>query len=64
MKRALADYGNGEETPDGSSPVQDKADLFGLLDDAIQEGLDFCNSFQVDLASILEQKRPSINGLL
>jgi len=56
MKKALADYGNGEDAPDGESPVQEKSDLFDLLDDALREGLDFCKSFDVDLTTVLNQK--------
>lgn len=50
MKRALADYAleDGEATP-----VQEKSNLFNLLDDAIAQGLEFCLKLRIDLKSIL-----------
>lgn len=57
MKRALAAYALGDsENPtddDTDSPIQKKANLFTLLDDAIAQGLTFCQEHNIDLASIL-----------
>ena len=52
MKRALADYALG----DGSvvtEPVQEKSNLFALLDSAIDQGLDFCRGHNIGLESVL-----------
>ena len=53
MKKALAAYaiGNDEE-----QPVRDKADLFKILDEALIQGTEFCNSIGVDIKSILDEK--------
>jgi type I restriction enzyme, R subunit len=57
MKRALADYALGDDSPqneaDLDSPVQPKSNLFTLLDDAIAQGLIFCQSHSIDLESLL-----------
>jgi type I restriction enzyme R subunit len=52
MKKALSNYALGDQT-DEETPVQDKSQLFVLLDDAILQGTSFCNSLQVDLQSTL-----------
>ncbi|MGP1385152.1 MAG: type I restriction endonuclease subunit R [Thainema sp.] len=59
MRRALKDYalgddGNTDET-DLDSPIQQKANLFDLLDDAIAQGLSFCRSHDIDLESLSKQ---------
>ena len=41
MKKALKDYAQGEEGLD-DPPVREKSVLFGLLDDAIEQGIAFC----------------------
>lgn len=56
MKKALKDYAQGEEGLDEPPPVQDKAMLFGLLDDAIEQGLSFCRERGVQLERVLEGK--------
>jgi type I restriction enzyme, R subunit len=57
MKRALAEYALGNDSPqnetDTDSPVQPKSNLFTLLDDAIAQGLTFCQEHNIDLESIL-----------
>ena len=52
MKKALSDYALGDQTDD-DTPVQDKSQLFVLLDDAIAQGLAFCDSLAIDLRSTL-----------
>ena len=52
MKKALSDYALGDDKDD-ETPVQDKANLFILLDQAIEEGLKFCNSLDIDLKLII-----------
>lgn len=52
MKKALSDYALGDQTDD-DTPVQDKSQLFVLLDDAIAQGLAFCESLALDLRSTL-----------
>ena len=57
MKRALADYALGDEgnsvQEDIDSPIQQKSNLFDLLDAAIVQGLAFCRDHNIDLTSIL-----------
>lgn len=58
MKRALADYGLGndgrsDDEDDVNSPIQKKSNLFTLLDEAIAQGLVFCQEHDIDLASLL-----------
>jgi len=55
MKKALSDYAQGEEGSE-APPVKEKAELFKLLDDAINQAVAFCTERQINLASIaLEQ---------
>ncbi|MFA7316615.1 MAG: type I restriction endonuclease subunit R [Sulfuricella sp.] len=51
MKLALKDYAQGGDELD--SPVQEKAELFRLLDDAIEQGLAFCHEKGVPLREVL-----------
>ena len=56
MKKALASYalggsGTADETSE-SQPVEEKDKLFVLLEDAIAQGLSFCRSHDIDLASL------------
>ncbi len=53
MKQALSDYaiGNSSKT---DLPVRDKSNLFILLDDAISQGISFCNSIDINLNKTLE----------
>lgn len=52
MKLALKDYAQGQD--DGiDPPVKEKAELFRLLDDAIEQGLAFCHEKQVALREVL-----------
>lgn len=53
MKRAFIDYARGEEGLE-DAPIADKAQLFTLLDDAIDQGLKFCNQQEVPLQSVLD----------
>lgn len=57
MKRALADYALGDagqqNEEDSDSPIQKKSNLFTLLDDAIGQGLAFCQDHDIDLEGIL-----------
>lgn len=55
MKRALRDYGQGAEGAD-DPPVKDKEVLFGLLDDAIEQGLTFCREKEVKLDEVLSHE--------
>jgi len=52
MKKALRDYGQGDEGLD-DSPVREKAALFRLLDDAIEQGKAFCRERGIDLDPVL-----------
>lgn len=55
MKRALADYAVGSEGLE-VLPIQDKAKLFDLLDDAIAQVLAFCKDKGINLKSVLDTK--------
>lgn len=55
MKKALKDYAQGEEGLE-DLPVQEKAELFVLLDDAIAHTLAFCREQGIDLPSVLDEK--------
>lgn len=55
MKKALVDYGRGSGD-EGDEPVQEKSKLFELLDGAIADGTAFCNSLDIDIASVLNEK--------
>ena len=55
MRKALKDYAQGQ---DGTQdmPVQEKDELFKLLDDAIGQGIDFCAGIGIDLKALLDSK--------
>ncbi len=57
MERALAAYALGDEghpmEDAADSPIQQKSNLFELLDTAIVQGLAFCQEYDIDLASLL-----------
>jgi type I restriction enzyme R subunit len=55
MRRALKDYAQGQEGQE-DMPVQEKDELFKLLDDAIAQGMEFCAGIGVDLKTLLESK--------
>jgi len=51
MKLALKDYAQGGDEID--PPVKEKAELFRLLEDAIEQGLAFCHEKEVALREVL-----------
>ncbi len=51
MKLALKDYAQGGDETE--PPVKEKAELFRLLDDAIEQGLAFCQEKDVPLREVL-----------
>jgi type I restriction enzyme, R subunit len=53
MKKALKDYAAGPD--DEEVPVQDKSQLFVLLDNAIDQGFAYCRSQDVPLHEALDQ---------
>jgi len=53
MKRALADYAEGD---DEEVPVRDKQALFDLLDDALAQGSDFLAERDLNLAALIEEE--------
>lgn len=55
MKKALKDYAQGEEGLE-EAPVRDKQELFGLLDDAIEQSTAFCREREIDIARVLESQ--------
>ena len=55
MRKALKDYAQGQEGQE-ELPVREKAELFKLLDDAIAQGMAFCDGLGIDLASLLDSK--------
>lgn len=52
MKKALKDYAAGPDDDD-EMPVRDKAELFTLLDEALEQGLMFCDAQAVALRDAL-----------
>ena len=54
MKQALSDYALGDQG-DQDTPVQDKSQLFVLLDDALDQGSAFCSSLSINLDTMLEK---------
>ncbi len=55
MKKALKNYAQGEDGLD-NAPVQNKENLFQLLDDAIEQTTTFCEQHKVDLKKILNKR--------
>ena len=56
MKKALKEYAQGQEGLD-DPPVREKAELFKLLDEAINQGLAFCRDKEIDLPVILAERK-------
>ena len=56
MKKALKDYAQGEEGLD-APPVREKAELFRLLEEAIQQGLAFCREKDIALDEVLGSQK-------
>jgi type I restriction enzyme R subunit len=56
MKKALADYAVGTEGKPQDMPVQEKDELFRLLDDALNEGRDFCVKLGINFEEILSKE--------
>ena len=54
MKKALKDYGQGEA--DSPSPVQEKSELFRLLDQAIEQANQWCKEHDIHLHTIADDK--------
>jgi type I restriction enzyme, R subunit len=57
MKAALRDYarGSNENPQDEPMPVQEKSNLFELLDSAIAQTVSFCLEHDIHLQAVLEQ---------
>jgi type I restriction enzyme R subunit len=55
MRKALKDYAQGDEGKE-DVPVQEKDELFKLLDGAIAQGMEFATGIGVDLKALLESK--------
>lgn len=53
MKKALSDYGVGDDEEE--SPIQDKSQLFVLLEEAVEATQSFCLSHDVDLSLVLSE---------
>ena len=53
MKQALADYALGNEEVE-DSPIQEKSNLFVLLDEAIALGISFCLEQGINLPHLLK----------
>jgi len=54
MKKALNAYAQGDKNE--KPPVQEKEELFNLLDQALGQTLDFCSSKEIDLESISREQ--------
>lgn len=60
LKTALKDYGQGTgEDGETDAPVQEKAILFQMLDEAVIKTLEYCESKNIDLNKILETRDES-----
>lgn len=55
MKRALKDYAAGPGDDEEDMPVRNKQELFTLLDEAIAQGLEFCDGQEVSLRGALDR---------
>lgn len=55
MKKALKDYARGKEGLE-KPPVQEKKELFRLLDEAIAQGRAFCLSQGIELTDVMDKK--------
>lgn len=55
MKRALKDYAAGPGEDEEDMPVRNKQALFTLLDEAIAQGLVFCDAQEVNLRGVLDR---------
>jgi len=62
MKLALRDYAQGGDETE--SPVKEKAELFRLLDEAIEQGFAFCHEKAVALREVLGRFESFANTLL
>lgn len=59
IKRALADYGNGDDSdkdqnPEGEDPVQEFTQLYILLDETVEACVAFCTAQNIDLQAIVQ----------
>lgn len=54
MKKALNDYAQGDDNTE-KPPVQEKSELFVLLDEAIEQAVAFCTGHDIDLQSIVDE---------
>jgi type I restriction enzyme R subunit len=55
MRKALKDYAQGQEGQE-NLPVREKAVLFTLLDEAVEQGTAFCSQLAIDITSLLQNK--------
>ena len=55
MKKALKDYAQGQEGLD-EPPVQEKAELHRLLDEAIVQGMAFCRERDIELSEVMDER--------
>jgi type I restriction enzyme R subunit len=56
MRRALADYALGSGEKEEDHPLQEKSNLFALLDEALELGCTFCKNLGIDLDQILREE--------
>ncbi|PPI80860.1 type I restriction endonuclease subunit R [Marinobacter flavimaris] len=54
MRKALKDYAQGADGEE--QPVQEKSELFELLDDAVSQTLEFCRERDIELNSVFEKQ--------
>src|SRR5260370_14515635 len=55
MRKALKDYAQGQEGQE-NLPVQEEAELFMLLDEAIEHVMVFCSGLEIDVVRLLQNK--------
>ncbi len=56
MKSALSEYALGSDGKPEDTPVQEKEVLFKLLDNALDQGMKFCQSTHIDLQQVLTSR--------
>lgn len=57
MKQALRDYAQGSEEDQELMPVQEKKELFVLLDDALLQADTFCKKLDINLDEVVKSRK-------
>jgi type I restriction enzyme, R subunit len=57
MKQALRDYAQGSQDDQELMPVQEKKELFILLDDALSQADSFCKKLKINLDEVIKSRK-------